>query len=411
MPTEPAKASNLQRLETRGHWGIKCGLENPRALLQDLGHPERAYPTLEIVGTNGKGSTGAFLASALRAAGHLVGWTTSPHLLSPAERIWVDGAFVDEPSLDRLLGEAFEAETRAGIQATYFELMITAALLAFRDRGVDIAIIEAGLGGRWDATNALDPLVTVLTNVGIDHEKYLGSTREAIAREKLCAARDGRPLVLGPGLEPAWIRPLLESEPQLFPAPALEAECIAWDHSLVQGHRIGLAGAHQLRNLATALETLRRLRRLGFILPEQEIWTGLERARWPGRLWAVPGLDRVWADGAHNLDGAQAAAQHIRASGVQPHLFFGVMADKDIAGMAAAFRLTQPRSVTLVRGENERYADGDALRAAWGTGHDVIGLQEAADRLREPADGIRLVTGSLFFIGDMLRTLGISPQI
>src|SRR5512145_3436292 len=105
MATEPAKASNLQRLEARGHWGIKCGLENPRALLQDLGHPERAYPTLEIVGTNGKGSTGAFLANALRSAGYLVGWTTSPHLLSPSERIWVDGAFVDEPTLDRLLDE------------------------------------------------------------------------------------------------------------------------------------------------------------------------------------------------------------------------------------------------------------------------------------------------------------------
>ena len=402
---------NIERLEGRGHWGIKCGLDNPRALLQDLGHPEHAFPSIEIVGTNGKGSTGAFLANALRAAGFVVGWTTSPHLLSPTERIWVNGTFIDETTLDRLLGEAFAAEARSGIQATYFELMITAALLAFRERGVAIAIVEAGLGGRWDATNALDPIVTVLTNIGIDHEKYLGHTREAIAREKLCTARSGRPLVLGPGLDPAWIQPLLECAPLLFPAPSLEADLIAWDYSLVQGHRIGLAGAHQIQNLATALETLQRLRDLGFSLPEEKVWEGLGRTRWPGRMWPLPGLDRVWADGAHNLDGAQAAAQHIRACGVHPHLFFGVMADKDIQGMAAELRTTQPRSITLVKGGNERYANAEALHAAWGNDLPVIDLEEASLRLRKSAEGTRLITGSLFFIGDLLRTLGITPQI
>ena len=402
---------NIDRLEGRGHWGIKCGLDNPRALLEDLGHPEHAFPSVEIAGTNGKGSTGAFLANALRGAGYLVGWTTSPHLISPAERIWVDGAFIEESTLDRLLGEAFDAELRAGIQATYFELMITAALLAFRERGVELAIVEAGLGGRWDATNALEPIVTVLTSVGIDHEQYLGHTREAIAREKLCTARSGRPLVLGPGLAPPWIEPLLECDPVLFAATPLEADLIAWDHSIVKGHRIGLAGAHQLQNLATAMETLQRLRDLGFSLPEEKVWEGLGRTRWPGRMWAIPGLDRVWADGAHNLDGARAATQHIRACGVNPQLFFGVMADKDIQGMAAEFRTTQPRSITLVVGGNERYADAEALHAAWGQELEVIDLSEAAVRLRGSAEGVRLVTGSLFFVGDLLRTLGITPQI
>jgi len=403
--------TNLQRLEARGHWGIKCGLDNPRALLEALDHPERNFEAIEIVGTNGKGSTGAFLANALRACGHAVGWTTSPHLLSPTERIWIDGAFIAEGTLDRLLGEVFRAEERLGIQATYFELMIGSVLLAFREAGIRLAVVEAGLGGRWDATNALEPILTVLTNVGLDHEKYLGNTREAIAREKLCAARTGRPLVLGPGLDPAWIHPLLESEPVLHPAPLLQAERIAWDHSIVQGHRIGLAGRHQIQNLSTALEAIRNLRGLGFELPQEQVWEGIERTRWPGRMWAVPGLDQVWADGAHNPDGASAAAAHIRACGVQPHLYFGVMADKDLQGMVAAFRSVEPRSVTLVKGPNERYANDEALRAAWGEDLEVIGLEEAARRLREPADGPRLVTGSLFFIGDMLRTLGIAPQI
>ncbi|HWQ09146.1 MAG TPA: hypothetical protein VN436_08565 [Holophaga sp.] len=403
--------TNLQRLQSRGHWGIKCGLDNPRALMGALGHPERTYPAIEIVGTNGKGSTGAFLANALRASGHAVGWTTSPHLISPCERIWVDGAFLEEGTLDRLLGEAFEAEARLGIQATYFELMISAALLAFRERGVDIAIMEAGLGGRWDATNALDPILTLLTSVGIDHEKYLGSTLASIAREKLCAARDGRPLVLAPGLDPAWITPLLECAPVLHPAPPVEAELIAWDHSVVQGRRIGLAGAHQLQNLATALEALRRLRELGFALPEENAWEGIGATRWPGRMWAIPGLDRVWADGAHNPDGARALTRHIRACGVHPHLLFGVMADKDIRSMVAELRTVEPRSVTLAKGEDVRYAGAGTLREVWGGGLEVIDLEEAARRLRQPADGPRLVTGSLFFIGDLLRTLAIAPQL
>jgi dihydrofolate synthase/folylpolyglutamate synthase len=403
--------TNLQRLETRGHWGIKCGLDNPRAMLEALGHPERAYPCVEIVGTNGKGSTGAFLANAAKASGLKVGWTTSPHLISPAERLWFDGAFAAEADLDRWLGEAFQAEERLGIHATYFELMISAVMVAFRERQVDLAIVEAGLGGRWDATNATEPILTALTNVGIDHEKFLGDTREAIAREKLCAARTGRPLVLGPGLEPAWIRPLLECEPVLFPAPLLAADEIAWDHSIVQGRRIGLAGAHQIHNLSTALEVVRQLRALGFDLPEAGVWEGIGRTRWPGRMWAVPGLDRVWADGAHNPDGAQAAAAHVRACGIHPHLIFGVMVDKDIAPMAQAFKATGPRSVTLVQGTNERYAGPEALHKAWGEDLEVIGLEEAAKRLRQPADGPRLVTGSLFFIGDLLRTLGIAPQL
>ena len=144
--------------------------------------------------------------------------------------------------------------------------------------------------------------------------------------------------MLGPGLDPDWIRPLLECDPVLFPAPPMEAERIEWDHSLVEGHRIGLAGAHQIVNLATAMETLRRLRELGFVLPEDQVWEGIGRTRWPGRMWAVPGLDRVWADGAHNPDGARAVTHHIRACGVNPHLVFGVMADKDIHAMVAELR-------------------------------------------------------------------------
>lgn len=400
---------HIPRLQERGHVGIKCGLENIRALLDGLGRPDTGYPVILLAGTNGKGSTGAFLAHMLKAAGFVVGWTTSPHLVDVTERIWVDGHPIGEGALELLLGEAFDAEARAGVHATYFELMITAALSAFRMTGVEVALVEVGLGGRWDATNATDPLLTVLTSVGLDHQQYLGETREAIAREKLCTARDGRPLVLGPTLDPDWIRPLLSSQPALCPAPRLGPADIRWDHSRVHGKRVGLAGLHQLDNLATAFEAVRQLQALGFPIPEARLWEGVAATRWPGRLWAVPDLGGVWMDGAHNPDGARALADHALACGVRPHLFVGAMADKDLVGVAAELKRLRPLSVTFVRGEAARYATGADLGAAWGLEGPTLDLAQAATALRAPAEAPRLVTGSLYLLGDLLKELGLRP--
>jgi dihydrofolate synthase / folylpolyglutamate synthase len=400
---------HLPRLQERGHFGIKCGLENIRALLGGLGRPDGGFPVVLIAGTNGKGSTGAFLAHMLKAAGFVVGWTTSPHLVNATERIWADGAPIGTGALDLLLGEAFEAESRAGIQATYFELMITAALLAFRMTGVEVALLEVGMGGRWDATNATDPVLTVLTTVGLDHQQYLGDTREAIAREKLCTAREGRPLVLGPSLDPEWIRPLLPCAPVLHPASRLGPADIRWDHSLVTGRRVGLAGLHQLENLATAFETVRQLQILGFPIPEERLWPAVATVTWPGRLWQVPGLEGVWMDGAHNPDGARVLADHALACGVRPHLYVGAMSDKDHAGVARELARLRPRSVTFIQGDDPRYASGQLLGSAWGLEAQTLTLRQAAAHLRAPAGEVRLVTGSLYLAGDLLRELGIPP--
>ena len=399
--SDPDLAS-VAKLEARGHWGIKCGLENPRRLLAELGHPETSAPVILVAGTNGKGSTGAFLAHALSACGLKTGWTTSPHLVSPCERIWIEGQHLDPATLDRHLAEAFRAEAALGLQATYFELMIAASFLAFREQAVAFTVVEVGMGGRWDATNASDPLLTVLTNVELDHLQYLGTTREAIAREKLCTARQGRPLVLGPRLDPAWLWPLLECRPILHPAPPIVPDLLAWEHSLVAGHRVPLAGAHQMENLATALEALRRLG-----LPEAQVWEGIERTTWPGRLWPVPGLEGVTMDGAHNLDGARSLANHALATGVHPHLIFSAMGDKDLQGMRQELLRMDPAQITLVRGENGRYATAEALRAIWGEGMEVLDIPETCRRLRQPQATPRLVCGSLYFIGDLLRELGL----
>nr|WP_320133117.1 Mur ligase family protein [uncultured Holophaga sp.] len=398
----------IQRLEARGHWGIKPSLANPLALLEALGHPQRSFPAVLIAGTNGKGSTGAFLSHALRAAGIRVGWTTSPHLVSPTERIWIDGAPISERTLAQLLEQVLESEARLGLEATYFELLMACAILAFREAKVDLALVEVGMGGRWDAANALDPILTVLTNIALEHTQYLGDTREAIAREKLCTARDGRPLVLGPTLAESWIRPLLECDPVVISSRTLEG-ARAWDHTLVEGHRIALAGPHQLANLGTALAALAELGRLGFSLPSPALWRGLEATRWPGRFWQVPGLDRVWMDGAHNPDGATVLADHALACGVRPHLFFGSMGDKDLAGVARELQRMSPLSITLTCGRNERYATEEALRKVWGSSPRFLPMEALAGELRQPGQGLRLVTGSLYLIGDLLRTLGVTP--
>jgi dihydrofolate synthase/folylpolyglutamate synthase len=402
--------SHLQALTERGHFGIKCGLENPRRLLQALGRPQDAFPTVLLAGTNGKGSTGAFLVHALRACGLKVGWTTSPHLVSPAERIWVDGSPLSEPELDRLLGEAFAAETTLDLRTTYFELVIAAALLAFREAKVDLAVVEVGMGGRLDATNVTEPILTVVTNVAMDHMVYLGNTREAIAREKLHTARHGRPLVLGPDLDPAWVWPLLACRPVLHPAPRMRADTLAWDHTWVEGHRIRLAGQHQLDNLATAWEALRGLERLGYPIDPEAAWHGLEGTAWPGRLWAVPGLPNVTMDGAHNPHGARALAAHARATRIRPHLVFSAMGDKDLAGMKAELAAMEPASVTLVRGDSPRYARPEVLQELWGSHLEVLDIPTAAQRLRKPSQEPRLVCGSLYFLGDLLKALGMTPR-
>ena len=399
----------IPRLQERGHLGIKYGLENIQTLLDGLGRPDEGFPVVLIAGTNGKGSTGAFLAHMLKAAGFVVGWTTSPHLTDVTERIWVDGGPIGVGALDLLLGEAFEAEAQAGIQATYFELMITAALLAFRMTGVEVALVEVGMGGRWDATNATNPILTALTTVGLDHQQYLGDTREAIAREKLCTARDGRPLVLGPTLDPGWIRPLLSSAPTLHPAPRLGPADIRWDHSRVDGKRVGLAGLHQLDNLATAFEVIRQLQALDFPIPDERLWSGVANTRWPGRLWKVPELDGVWMDGAHNPDGARALADHALACGVRPHLYVGSMGDKDLAGVARELKRMRPISVTFVQGDAPRYATALELGEAWGLEAPMLTVRQASIHLRAQAETPRLVTGSLYLLGDLLRELEIPP--
>ncbi|MBL0312285.1 MAG: hypothetical protein IPP78_06110 [Holophagaceae bacterium] len=401
---------HLEKLDKRAHWGIKKGLGNTTALLKALGRPDRNYPIVLIAGTNGKGSVGALLAHAMKSAGSVVGWYTSPHLVSPLERIWIDGQYIGAGALDLLLNEAFEAERDEGLDATYFELMTVAAFSAFRMTGVELAIVEVGLGGRWDATNACEPMVSVLTNVGLEHQQYLGNTLETIAKEKLCIARDGHTLVVGQDLKADWLWPLLECRPAIFPAPAIPPSEIAWDHSVVNGHRLNLAGAHQVKNLATALEAMRHLRCLGFPIPDAALWKGIEETQWPGRLWKVPGLQDVWMDGAHNADGAKVLADHAVACDIHPILYFGAMKDKDLVAMKAQLIRMAPRAVIGIVGQGDRWASAEKLRSVWGDDLEILSISESAARFQQKTGTTRLVTGSLYLLGDLMQELRIFPK-
>ncbi len=311
---------------------MRLGLERMERALEGLGRPERGLRVLHVAGTNGKGSTCAMAAQALREAGYRVGLYTSPHLVHFNERIAVDG----EPIVDADLARASQVVRRAcpwhdaGDEAerlTYFEFATLVALLHFAWRAVDAAVVEVGLGGRFDATNVVRPLASAVSRIGLDHTEMLGDTLEAIAREKAGIMKPGVPVAVAHAQPPEAMAALRAAAARRG-APLVVAEP-GWDGP------VALAGPHQGGNAALAAAALRLLDRAGVRVSEEAIGLGIARARWPGRLEMASG---VLLDGAHNPDGAAALATALSAlyPGRPVELVFGVLSDKDHAGMLRA---------------------------------------------------------------------------
>ena len=353
-------------------FGIRLGLDGPRRLLAALGSPERDLPAVLVAGTNGKGSTAAFLAAMAGAAGYRTGLYTSPHLESVRERLRIDGRAIAPERLDDLLPRVLAAADGLGGRPTYFEALTAAAFLWFAEERVDLAVLEVGMGGRLDATNAAEPLLSVITPIGLDHTEHLGDTLSLIAREKAGILRPGRPAI-------AWVE---DAEPAASIAGAAaeigarlawgaEQACIegavprGWEGQTVRlttrTRRYELAtallGRHQARNLALAVLAAERLRKLGYArLGETAIARGAAACRWPGRLEPVelPAGRRALLDAAHNAPGAQVLADFLASGrpGSGPvDLLFGVLADKDapailrlLAPFAGRAVLTTPAS-------------------------------------------------------------------
>lgn len=401
----------LAALDARVRFGMKPGLDAIRGMLAAMGNPERSLKVVHVAGTNGKGSVAAMIASALQAAGHRTGLYTSPHLVRFHERIRIAG---DDVTGDALARAMSKVPLDAFPEATYFEVATALAFQAFVDAGVKVGVLEAGLGGRLDATNVIErPLVTVITNVALDHVDVLGKTEEEIAREKAGILREGVPLVTGatggPLLEFRKIAkgPVRTLGDDFVPLPLgprrMEVHGLR-DHGEVE---IPLAGAHQLENAALALAALDEVDKAGVPVSVDAARRGLARTRWPGR------LDRrgnLLLDGAHNPAGMVALAQHLEAEGLKPVVVFGALADKDWATMVEIL-VPRVRDAIVTRVPSPRALEPmEAARMFSRLGVMGMVVEDAGHALRTAEgiagkDGVVLVTGSLYLVGDVLSRL------
>jgi dihydrofolate synthase/folylpolyglutamate synthase len=346
--------------------GITLGLASIRALLAELGHPERAFTTVTIAGTNGKGSVTAMVERGLRAAGCRTGRYTSPHLTSIEERVAIDGTSIDAEPFDLAANRVREAAGRLPARPSYFEATTALAFVAFREAAVDAAVLEVGLGGRLDATNAADAALAVITNIGLDHEAFLGNTIAAIAAEKAGVIKPGASVIAGRTSEEALV--VLRSKAQAVGASFTyapqdvianatlgprESRLTLQTPSLNYGDlRLALPGRHQVDNAITAVRALEVVRERGIAAVDANaIRTALSDVRWPGRLdWRKWRDCEVLVDGAHNPDGARALAAFVRDILVaRVPMVVGIMRDKAIpevlqalAPVASVFVCTAP---------------------------------------------------------------------
>jgi dihydrofolate synthase/folylpolyglutamate synthase len=333
----------LLSLETLG---IKLGLEQVRALLAALGHPDRAFRSIVVAGTNGKGSVTAMVERALRADGYRTGRYTSPHLVALEERFAIDGVPISADELDRTAARVQSASACLPAPPSFFEATTALGLEVFRDRQIDIAVLEVGLGGRLDATNAVTPVAVAITSIDFDHEQYLGDTIESIAREKAGIIKPGALVVLAPN--PAEVEQVVTEVCARQGAVLIRAESNENVHvEMAEGRAslslrtprahysglvLGLRGRHQVGNAVTAIRLLEALADVGMPVSTTAVRTGIEQVEWPGRLELLQTrLGSVLIDGAHNPAGAAALASYLDDTYGRPlPLVVGVMADKNI---------------------------------------------------------------------------------
>lgn len=304
-------------------FGIKLGLSNIQTLLTRLDNPEKAMRIVHVAGTNGKGSVSAATALILQSAGFRTGLYTSPHLHSFTERIRIDGEAVSEPEMVALVDEI--RAVVGSIPVTFFEFTTAMALLHFKRKNVEFAVLEVGMGGRLDATNAVFPVVSVITPICCDHAEHLGPDLATIAGEKAGIIKPGVPVVIA-SQQPESKNVLLARAAELEAPVSLwgrdfrideHAQCFDFFSSILTLRDLspGLAGAHQRENLAVALDVAVLLRSRGVTLPEQALRNGVENVCWPGRLEWWGGQRQVLIDGAHNHGGAQALARYLDSLG------------------------------------------------------------------------------------------------
>jgi dihydrofolate synthase / folylpolyglutamate synthase len=422
----------LERIEALEKFGMKLGLERIEECLTALGEPHRAYPTIHVGGTNGKGSTCVLVAEVLSETGRKVGLYTSPPLEVFGERVRVQGALLPDERVPPLLTAILEAQSARPSLAgmTQFEVITAMAFLHFSREAVDAAVVEVGLGGRLDSTNVLEPAVCAITNVGLEHAEHLGPTIADIAREKAGIVKAGVPLLTA--ADGAALR-VIEEEARRKGAPvyALGREfSVRRDKEglLFVGRRwrldrlrLGLLGGHQHRNLALALAVLEVLEEQGWSVPEKAVRDAAARAAWPGRMEVFEGPSgskgpRVLLDGAHNAHASRVLRRALEEDLTPGRilLVLGVLGDKDARSILADLVPLAHRVIFTRSGSKRAIAPAELEllgREIGVPGEVAPGVGEAVDRALEgsgPGDLV-CVTGSLTTVGEArahLRRLG-----
>lgn len=388
---------------------IKLGLRNTELLLNALDNPQRAFQSVQIAGTNGKGSTAAMLDSICRAANIKTGLYTSPHLVSITERIKVSGVEITREDFAACATTVREVSEQLEALPTFFEQVTAIALLAFRKAHIELAILETGLGGRLDSTTAANAAIVGITQIALDHQEYLGSTITSIAAEKAAIIRPGGRAVIGKQQYPEALDVLLQRCKETGVTPIVV-------DSIETRVNLALRGRHQLDNAAVAIHLAELLRETGFDIPDSAIMAGLETAQHPGRLELIPHRPAFLIDGAHNPAGVESLRAYLDEFAQRPlTLVFGAMRDKQLeqigeilfpaADLLVLTTVDNPRSASseMLEPIARRFARGKILKSD----SSATALQMAIDHTSP--EGMICVAGSLYLIGE-LRPRILSPR-
>lgn len=415
--------------------GVKLALANSEALMNIMGDPHRKFQSVHIAGTNGKGSTSAFIASILTAAGYRVGLYTSPHLVSFTERIRINGRQIAEAKVVELAQRVRKGyqgpEGGIELNPTFFEVTTAIAFSYFAEESIDIAVVEVGMGGRLDSTNVITPLVSVITNIDLEHTEFLGTTLELIAAEKAGIIKPGVPVVTG-ATQPEVLQVIQKRADQAKSKVYRMGRDFKSEHMVSGGRQrfdylgieesfgalaISLLGRYQVENACLATAAIECLRKAGVSAKEQHIRQGLEGACWEGRLERVAQRPDVYLDGAHNPASARmlaGAVTELKTGYRKLALVIGILGDKDFRGILSELVPLADR-VIVTRPQYSRAMDLAALAS------EVRALHPAAETAESVADAIEkakkksgpddliVVTGSLYVVGDARAAMFVDP--
>lgn len=421
---------SLDYLDSLGKFGIQLGMERIEGLLKELGNPEKQIKTVHVTGTNGKGSVTSMITNILRAANLKVGKFTSPHLVKYNERIELNGKEISDQAFATMLTAvkvAADSVVKKGVcaQPTQFEVLTAAAFLYFFMEKVDYAVIEVGMGGLWDSTNVITPVVSVITNVAEDHGERLGNTLERIAMQKAGIIKENVPVVTAVEGNEAMVPIVMVSGFKQAPCylygrafwgEEISSSMAGQKFMLHAGdfyrseYEIKLPGEHQIKNTSLAIVAAKLVSKQDDRINELALHVGVANTEWPGRLERIATAPELILDGAHNPNGAEALRKALDKyyPGQKIHFVFGMMGDKDMSGVIK----------TLIKGEDVVYA----VRADSGTraaeaedlaklvGSNAIAMESLAAAYEAAiaaagAEGVVVVCGSLYLVGEFKKLL------